>query len=648
MRNQYYPNLANPITINGVTFKNRIFGAPMSNPELDPDCHMRKEDLAFHENRARGGLATVAIGLGIVDPVGRVHTKEVTLYDVMSLPSLKEYANAMHRHNCIAVMELAHGGKYAGARSHDGAGDPLVLGPNNETNPDGLRVTSMTDEDIERVADCYADAAVLCQKAGIDMVLVHGGHGWLLGQFMSPTMNHRTDKWGGSLENRMRFSLLVIEKIRKACKNNMLIEYRMSGSEIIEGGYGIEEGIKMAEILDGKVDIIHVSAGVHEDPDAFVVTHPSMFIEHGCNVHLAAEIKKHVKTPVATVGGLNDPDMMEQIIASGQADIVEIARQSICDPYFPEKAFSGRKDDITKCCRCFTCFYNYLTNRTFCCALNPVVGNELENKSGFPASAPKKVMVVGGGVGGMEAAITAAKRGHTVTLFEKNDRLGGQLLSEQYIPFKQDMYNFAKVLERRLKETNAEIRLNTEITAEDVAKLKADVVMVAIGATPVIPPIEGIDSPKVAGLLALHSKEPQVGQKVVILGGGLVGSEAAIYLDGLGKDVTVVEMKDDWAADSYFMHKNAMNIYIRNSRIKIYTDTMAKAVTEEGLTCETKDGELLLEADTILLAAGMKTDQEFVNSFYNTADRVFMIGDCVKPGRVLEAVTLGYNRAIDV
>lgn len=648
MRNQYYPNLANPITINGVTFKNRIFGAPMSNPELDPDCHMRKEDLAFHENRARGGLATVAIGLGIVDPVGRVHTKEVTLYDVMSLPSLKEYANAMHRHNCIAVMELAHGGKYAGARSHDGAGDPLVLGPNNETNPDGLRVTSMTDEDIERVADCYADAAVLCQKAGIDMVLVHGGHGWLLGQFMSPTMNHRTDKWGGSLENRMRFSLLVIEKIRKACKNNMLIEYRMSGSEIIEGGYGIEEGIKMAEILDGKADIIHVSAGVHEDPDAFVVTHPSMFIEHGCNVHLAAEIKKHVKTPVATVGGLNDPDMMEQIIASGQADIVEIARQSICDPYFPEKAFSGRKDDITKCCRCFTCFYNYLTNRTFCCALNPVVGNELEKKSGFPASTPKKVMVVGGGVGGMEAAITAAKRGHTVTLFEKNDRLGGQLLSEQYIPFKQDMYNFAKVLERRLKETNAEIRLNTEITAEDVAKLKADVVMVAIGATPVIPPIEGIDSPKVTGLLALHSKEPQVGQKVVILGGGLVGSEAAIYLDGLGKDVTVVEMKDDWAADAYFMHKNAMNIYIRNSRIKIYTDTMAKAVTEEGLTCETKDGELLLEADTILLAAGMKTDQEFVNSFYNTADRVFMIGDCVKPGRVLEAVTLGYNRAIDV
>lgn len=648
MENQYYPNLASPITIRGVTFKNRIFGAPMSNPELDPDCHMRKEDLAFHENRARGGLASVAIGLGIVDPVGRVHTKEVTLYDVMSLPSLKEYANAMHRHNCVAVMELAHGGKYAGARSHDGAGDPLVLGPNDEINPDGLKVTSMSEAEIERVSDCFADAAVLCQKAGIDMVLVHGGHGWLLGQFMSPTMNHRTDRWGGSLENRMRFPLLVIEKIRKACGEKLLIEFRMSGSEVIEGGYGLDEGVRMAKMLDGKVDIIHVSAGVHEDQDAFVVTHPSMFIEHGCNVYLAAEIKKHVKTPVATLGGLNDPDMMEEIIASGKADIVEIARQSICDPYFPEKAFSGRKDDITRCCRCFTCFYNYLTNRTFCCAFNPVVGNELENKSGFPATTPKKVIVIGGGVGGMEAAITAAGRGHEVILFEKSGRLGGQLLAEQYIPFKQDMYNFAKVLERRLSEAKVEVRLNTEVTPEEAAAMKADVVMVAVGAKPLIPPVEGIDSPKVAGLDALHTETPRIGQKVVILGGGLVGSESAIYLDGLGKDVTVVEMKEDWAEEAYFMHKNAMNIYIRDSKIKIYTGTTAKAVTEQGLVCETKDGEVLLEADTILLAAGMKADRDLADSFYNTADRVFEIGDCVKPGRVLEAVTQGYYRALDI
>ncbi|HBN56090.1 MAG TPA: enoate reductase [Lachnospiraceae bacterium] len=647
MVNKYYPNLASPITIKGVTFKNRIFGAPMSNPEMDPDCNMRKEEIAFHENRARGGLASVAIGLGIVDAVGRTHTKEVKLYDVMSLPSLKEAANAMHRHNCHAVMELAHGGKYANARGHGNAED-TAIGPNDEINPDGLPVRSMTEEDIYRVADCFAKGAKLVKDAGFDMVLIHGGHGWLLGQFSSPTMNHRTDRWGGSLENRMRFPLLVIEKVREAVGPNYPIEFRMSGAEYIEGGYTIEEGIEQAKMLDGKVDIIHVSAGIHEDMEVFTLTHPSMFVDHGCNVYLAAEIKKHVKTPVATLGGLNDPDMMEEIIASGKADIVELARQSICDPYFPEKAFSGNAADITRCCRCYTCFYNYLTNRTFCCAFNPVVGNELENKHAFPPTTPKKVIVVGGGPGGMEAAVTAANRGHTVTLYEKNDRLGGQLLSEQYIPFKQDMYRFVKVLEGRLKKAGVDVRLNTCITAEQAAAEHPDVIISAIGAKPIVPPIPGIDSEKVVGLEALHQETPALGQRVVILGGGLVGSECAIYLDGLGKDVTIVEMKDDWAADAYFMHKNAMIRAMRGSNIKIHVNTKAKAVTDAGLVCETSEGEVTFEADSILLAAGMKSDRETANSFYNAAPRVFETGDVIRPGRVVEAVTTGYYRALDI
>lgn len=647
MKNKYYPHLASPITINNLTFKNRILGAPMSNPELDSDCNMRKEEIAFHENRARGGLAGVAIGLGIVDAIGRSHTKEVKLYDVMSLPSLKEAANAMHRHNCNAVMELAHGGKFANARGH-GSAEGVNIGPNDEINGEGHPVRSMTEEDIYRVADCFGQAAKLVKEAGFDMVLIHGGHGWLLGQFSSPAMNHRTDRWGGSLENRMRFSLLVIEKVREAVGPDFPIEFRMSGAEFTKGGYGIEEGIEMAKAIDGKVDIIHVSAGVHEDPEVFVRTHPSMFIEHGCNVYLAAEIKKHVKTPVATLGGLNDPDMMEEIIATGKADIIEIARQSICDPYFPEKAFSGNKDDITRCCRCFTCFYNYLTNRTFCCAFNPVVGNELEHKHAFPPTTPKKVIVVGGGPGGMEAAITAAGRGHSVTLYEKNSRLGGQLLSEQYISFKQDMYNFVKVLEGRLAKSGVDVRLNTELTAEQAAAENADVIITAIGAKPIVPPIPGIDNEKVVGLTALHQSEPALGQKVVILGGGLVGSECAIYLDGLGKDVTIVEMKDDWAADSYFMHKNAMKIYMRDSNIKIHVNTTAKAITDKGLVCQTPEGELVIPADNILLAAGMKADRKAAESFYNAAPRVFETGDCIKAGRVVEAVTTGYYRAIDI
>ena len=391
----------------------------------------------------------MAIGLGIVDKVGRTHTKEVTLYDVMSLPSLKEAAKAMHRHNCNAVMELAHGGKYANARGHGQADEQYALGPNDEVNPDGLPVRQMTDADIYAAADSFAQAAKLVKEAGFDMVLIHGGHGWLLGQFMSPSMNHRTDQWGGSLENRMRFPLLVIEKVRQAVGPHFLIEYRMSGAEYTQGGYTVEEGIRMAKMLDGKVDLIHVSAGVHEDPEVFVLTHPSMFVEHGCNVFLAAEIKKHVKTPVAS-------------------------------------------------------------------------------------------------------------------------------------------------------------------------------------------------------LAALHHDQPLVGHKVVILGGGLVGSECAIYLDGLGKEVTVVEMKDDWASDAYFMHKNAMKVYLRGSHVKIQVNTTAKAVTEDGLVCDTPEGEVLFPADTVLLAAGMKADRQAVEAFYNAAPRVFEVGDCIRAGRVVDAVSGGYWRALDV
>jgi 2,4-dienoyl-CoA reductase-like NADH-dependent reductase (Old Yellow Enzyme family)/NADPH-dependent 2,4-dienoyl-CoA reductase/sulfur reductase-like enzyme len=647
MKNKYYPHLATPITINGVTFKNRIFGAPMSNGELDPVCNMRKEDIAFHENRARGGLASVAIGLGIVDAIGRSHTKEIKLYDVMSLPSLKEVSNAMHHHNCNAVMELAHGGKFGNARGH-GSSEGILIGPNDEINSEGLKVRSMTEEDIYRVADCFGEGAKLVKEAGFDMVLIHGGHGWLLGQFSSPSMNRRTDRWGGSLENRMRFSLLVVEKVREAVGPDFPIEFRMSGAEYTKGGYTIKEGIEIAKMLDGKVDIIHVSAGIHEDMEVFTYTHPSMFIDHGYNVHLAAEIKKHVKTPVATLGGLNDPDMMEEIIASGKADIVEIARQSICDPYLPEKAFSGNADDINRCCRCYTCFFNYLTNRTYRCAFNPIVGNELENKHAFPPTTPKKVIVVGGGPGGMEAAITAADRGHAVTLYEKTGELGGQLLSEQYIPFKKDMYNFAKVLKGRLERSGVDIRLNTELTPEQAAAEKADVVITAIGAKPVVPRIPGIDSEKVVGLEALHQSPPALGQKVVILGGGLVGCECAIYLDKLGKDVTVVEMQDDWAPDAYFMHKTAMEIALRDSKIKIHVKTKAKVVSAKGLVCESANGEVTFEADSILLTAGMKADRAVADNFFNTAPRVFETGDCIKAGRIVDAVTNGYYRALDI
>ncbi|OOB80599.1 MAG: enoate reductase [Epulopiscium sp. Nuni2H_MBin003] len=648
MENKYYPHLAQPITINGLTFKNRVLGAPMSNPEMDTLSQMRKEDIAFHEHRASGGLSSVCIGLGVVEAIGRTHTKELTLYDPMSLPSLKEFSKAMHRQGCNAVIELTHGGKYANARGHSDAEEANAIGPNDEVNSAGVKVRAMTDEDILQVAESFGKAAALCKEAGVDMVLVHGGHGWLLHQFISPDMNKRTDKWGGSLENRMRLTMLVIEKIREYAGNNYPIEFRMSGAEFSDGGYTVEEGIKIAKMLDGKVDIIHVSAGVHENPEVFGITHPTMFIEEGCNAFLAREIKKHVKTPVATVGGFTDIDMMEEMIANGTADIVEVARQSICDPHFVEKAFCGQKEDIVKCCRCFTCFYNYLANRTYACAFNPVVGNEFENKFKRPDTIAKKVVVVGGGPGGMQAAITAAERGHSVSLYEAQSELGGQLLAEKHIPFKKNMYNFVTVLSRRIKKLGIDVHLNTNLDADQASQLNADVIIVAVGASQIIPNIKGIDNPKVVTLDAIHSETPQVGQKIVILGGGLVGSECAIYLNGLGKDVTLVELKSDYASDASFMHKGGMESYMKKSDINIILNTYAKEITNNGVLCTTPDGDVTFEYDNVLLAVGMRANQKVAESFYNCAPRVYKIGDSIKPGLVVDAVSTGYYKALDI
>lgn len=648
--NKYYPHLGSPLQIAGVTLKNRMLAAPMSNPDVGPDENMSKESIAFYGLRAKGGVAGVTISEGIVhSATGKSHIKHILLDDPMSLPSLTEAAAEIHRHNCVASIELSHGGKFiSDKRQQEGQ---KRYGAIDELWEDGTHVYAMPEELILEVAEGFGKAAALVKEAGFDMVLVHGGHGWLLCQFMSPSTNTRTDKWGGSFENRMRFPLLCIQKIREAVGPKFPIEFRMSGAEYSDGGYDIDYGVEIAKALDGKVDLIHVSAGVAQERDGFIRTHPTMFIEHGCNVYLAAEIKKHVSTPVATLGGLNDPDMMEEIIASGKADVVEMSRQMLADPFFPEKALTGRKDDITKCCRCFTCFGAYSGTRTQVCALNPVIGREYEHKFAFAPTTPKKVLIAGGGPGGMTAALEAAERGHQVILFEKEGRLGGKLLYEEFIPFKADLYAFAVLLARRIQaDSRIEVRLNTELTAELAETEQADIIMCAVGALPIIPPIPGLkESRKVVGLEALHTKEPAMGQKVVILGGGLIGTESAVYLDSLGKDVTVVEMRGAYAPDAPVMHRYGLEAYLEKSNVKIHLNTRAKEITEQGLLCEDAEGkEVLLEADTIFLAAGMRPNAEAVEELRYGAPRFFQIGDCIKVGKVYNAVHGGYYGAIDI
>ena len=355
---------------------------------------------------------------------------------------------------------------------------------------------AMADKQIEELIKAYADAAVFARQCGFGMINLHGGHGWQMSQFISPRDNQRTDKWGGSTENRMRFPLKVIKAIRNKIGYSVPIEFRMGGTESLPHGYDIDEGIKIAKALDGHVDIIHVSAGHHEVDAAYLVSHPPMFQPDGPNVKYASEIKKHVKTPVATVGALTDVDLMEEIIASGQADIVILGRQSLADPDLPLKGRIGLEDEINPCLRCYTCFSSSAIGGVFYCAVNPEIGREeaaITEKSPFYQ---RKVLVVGGGVGGMQAALSAAKRGHEVILCEKADRLGGVLLCEDKIPFKANLSTYLKRQALKIFRAPIEVHLNTEVTPEVAISFKPDVIIAALGARPLVPSIKGIDGKK--------------------------------------------------------------------------------------------------------------------------------------------------------
>lgn len=648
-----YPHLFAPIRLGSLLLKNRIFAAPASQPDVNPGIYLKKENVAYYEARAKGGAAVVNLGDTVVHSrTGRAQPHKPLMDDPAVVPSLSDAARAIRQHGAFACLELSHGGKYANVANlvSSQTSGLTPYGPVEEVDSNGVLIHEMPEKVILEIVEAFGAAAATAKRCGFDLVMIHGGHGWLLHQFMSPK-NDRKDRFGGNFENRMRLTHMVLDRVRQAVGPGFPIEFRMSGEEGIPGGYGIDYGIQIARSVESKVDLLHVSAGIHDVPDAFVVTHPDMF-HPGRNIHLAAEIKKHVHVPVAAIGGLNDPAEMEQIITSGMADVVEVSRALMADPELPNKARTGREDEIVHCMRCFACMANIPTTRNMRCALNPAIGRELELRC-LPEKAPlsKRVLVVGGGPGGMKAAITAADRGHRVILCEASDRLGGQINCEEHIPFKKDYVAFrdwlVRMVERRTD--SIEVRLNTPVDGACAKNLAPDAIIVAAGAQPIIPPIPGMDDRKVVFVDELRKKDPVFGKRVVILGGGLVGCETAIWLREQGKTVTVVEMRNDFAGDAPVFHKTAVRLEMQELGIDLRLNTTAVAVTDEGLLARTGAGEeLLLPADTILCAAGMRARHALVEELLSAAPEVYPVGDCVRAGQVFWAVTGGYFAALDL
>ena len=632
-----FPNLFSPLDVGGLRLKNRIISAPMTYPILTSDGCLTPEAAAFYELRAKGGAAVVTVSELIVDgKMGKYYPVQVTIDAPNAKDSLASAARSVRKHGAIASMELSHGGMFA-------LTDGPAWGPVDVFEDSAQTVIKMTKAMISSVLESYAKAAKLCREAGFEMLLIHAGHGWLLEQFLSPALNSRGDEYGGSLENRARLPLEVISAVRSAVGPGFPLELRISAEEYIEGGYSQKDIIEFARMVEDKIDLLQVSTGSHKG--SFDKTHLSMFSERGDNVRYAAQIKQHVNIPVSAIGALNEPQMLEEIIASGRADAVVMARALLADPYLPRKAQEGRDDEIVRCCRCFTCMAERLLTGLRICALNPVIGSEYEHNYAPPPAKSKRVLIAGGGPGGMQCAITAAERGHNVILCEKEQSLGGALNGERGIAFKEDLYKYIAVKQLQMEKAGVDVRLKTEVTPELAAEIAPDVLIIAVGSSPLIPLIPGIEKAVIAD--DLPDVINTLGKKTAILGGGLVGCETAVHLAREGHDVTVVEMKEDLCADANPRHRPLLLTELEKS-VTCLTNTRAIRVTDEGLVCESKDDEILIPADSVICAAGRIPNRSAADALANSAPYVDTIGDCVKPGIVAQATFRGHFAALDI
>jgi NADPH-dependent 2,4-dienoyl-CoA reductase/sulfur reductase-like enzyme len=509
-------------------------------------------------------------------------------------------------------------------------------------------IIQMDQEMIDTVVANFAEAAFRCLRAGFEMVMVHGAHGHLIAQFLSPYANKRTDGYGGSLENRAKFAVQVLTAIRAKVGDKLALEYRISADEMVEGGMGPEETIEFVKIIEDKIDLLHVSAGLLADPKVIPKMIQPTYLPHEYNVHYAEQFKKALKVPIVTVGSISDLEAADRIIAEGKADMVAMARAIFADPEIVNKTRRGQVDEVRPCLRCHTC--NRLTAAFYPirCAVNPVLGRELDYAVLTPALKKKKVVVVGGGPAGMQAAITASKRGHEVFLYEKTDRLGGNLLPAAGPAIKADMKRYLSWLVRQTeKAAGVTIMLESEASVKRISEQSPEAVIVAVGADPIIPQIPGVDQAHVVWAGDVDSGTVDVGESVVIAGGGSTGGETALQLAKDGKKVTIIEMlaKDEvllgWPR-GLIDQLEAFGVEFR-TRVKL------EAVTATGAAVMDDNRQRYeIPADTVILSMGFRPRTEVVHQFYGLSADVYVVGDCLKPRSVKEAVHDGFNVAVEI
>ncbi len=656
-----YRHVFSPIRIRGIDFKNRIELAPPSLNLASKDNRVTPEFIDLNRSIAYGGAAIINVGNVMVDikeAADEERQLELGSDDcILPLSRFSEMCEGFGAHACLEINHIGQDSNVekTGVRPYSASSyiPQRQIDHAKQYGREPYATIEMSKEKIKETVEKYAMGALRAKKAGMKMCMIHGGHGNLINQFSSPLYNFRTDEYGGSLENRVRFCIEILDRTRELVGEDFVIEFRISADEMHPKGMHFDETLKFIELIKDKIDILHVSAGLHGDFAYFRYWYQNYMMKREYNVHYAEKIKKAFPDLlVNTVGSIMNIARAEEIIKSGKADFVSMCRPLLADPEMPRKYAEGREDEHRPCLRCQYCG-SRLMGKVINCAVNPFLSNEQEFPLGKvpPAPVKKKVAVIGGGPAGIVAADVLCQRGHDVTLYEKTGRLGGTLNYAALPDFKQDLADYVAYLKRLAARSGAKILLNTECTKDILDAENYDAVIVAIGARPIIPKLPGIDKPHVHWAPHAEAHEVPCGDKVVIVGAGAVGIEAAVDLKKEGKDVTVIEMLDGYQslqASASGAFDDLMNL-IRELEIPVLLGTRLDAVEDDGILCtdlKTNQSKKI-PADTVLLAIGVSPKHDEADTLRRSCPETsaFLIGDCHHVGDNIANATMSALKA---
>lgn len=639
--------------IGALELKNRVVMSPMGNYLANPDGTVSDADVAFYTARAKGGVGLIFTECMIVDyRRGKGNTHQIAAADDRYIPGLKRLADSIHAHDARIIGQIYHPGRQGVSAINENL--PMLAPSVTECGVVHQPTAAMTTREVEDMVAKFVAAALRLKKAGLDGVEVHGAHGYLVNEFLSPYTNRREDRYGGSFENRLRFLAEIVEGIRRACGPDFPLVVRLSVDEFVEGqpSLKLEDGVRIAQELETLgVDAIDVSAGIYETMS--VAWEPTSYGQ-GWKLYLAEAVKKAVKVPVIGVAAIRDPAFADKVLAEGKLDFVGSARQHFADPEWANKARDGRVDDIRRCISCLFCMETLIsadfTQLPCRCAINIEAGREIRYGDMPEDGAGRVVAIIGGGPAGLEAARVLARRKFRPVIFEKHDRLGGQLLLAEVPPGKEKIGWLREWLVGQVKKAGVDIRLGEEATVEKIAALAPYAVLVAVGSEPFLPPNIRPSATTVTATDVLSGKARVDKAKVAVIGSGMTGIETAELLANQGNEVTVFEMADAIGPGLYFQNLLDIMAHLKAHDVGFYAGHRLveidgrRAVFEQRETGESKT----FEFDRYVLSLGNRSTAAPMEHLTGTFDRVFLLGDAVKPGRIRNALETGYQTAFQL